>query len=563
MAAVGAVRSLNEQAKLLNCHFNWDIAKNIQCSYSDRIEAKLLNEIQGNPDVKNKALLLLSFVFTVKDKSDTFNLQKALDYANDVIKNTSSKGEEFVALANRFNILHKQRHKDASALELQKLQAKESDLRAPDRAVVALVESYAISVLSFTDFKRARQRCEEAIALDPSLGEAHFNLGLIIGRLRRGDNGPYSHANSAELEAFQQAMLYWPTSPLPHVFYACAIAPRLKNHRGQVNATVLQEMDHHLSPAIDLAVAHKHGTALYRCSKALRYIARLDGRSGYDFAMHAQLERYTIEEALKTWPGNTSVLHEAALCYWKTAERFQNLEKAEKYLREACDTKDVIHDNVFADIDLIKLQKRMNPKFDNLTAMAELAIKYEGLEQSKPQIHIELGWIYLKQEEDLDRAYDEFETAIKLRPESSDFRHALEQAIKAKRARAYIEFCAGRLTHDVYIDEMLRWADSVQICDPPNKELAVEFYNLVLQLDPNNSIGKTQLSLLLAPVSDDLDTTRELFADLQLTNPAVKSRDNDGVIPSTREFYEATRSSKVRHLPKTCNYDEKTRLCTF
>ena len=164
---------------------------------------------------------------------------------------------------------------------------------------------------------------------------------------------------------------------------------------------------------------------------------------------------------------------------------------------------------------------------------------------------MQLGWTYFEQERDLDRAYEEFRAAIELRPNNAECKKALEEIIGKQSARRQVEFDDGQVTLDVYINEMLSWAYTVLMFNPPNVALATKFYNSVLELDQSNAIAEEQLRLLHGPATDELAVGNSL-ADLQLADTANSINDNeepsvvDHVLPSTLEFYETTRHSEVK-----------------
>lgn len=543
---MAASPTIEEQGRNLNCPFSWDLSDRIRCTSVDVLEADQLDEIEGNPDVKIKAELILAFAFTVNDKNDKYDYAKALSYADGAVTDADDDGYRFVAKATRFNILRMWRKPEANRKALLELQDEEHNLSSSSLARVLITQAYALSLFLSTRFEQAQELCAQAFTLDPSFGEAYYLHGLITGRLRRQQYGNWSDPWEIELSSLKRAIQLWPSSPLPHVFYAETMRSELYA-RGTQQIVAIRKMNYHLSKALDIALQKLQGRALKRISKVYKYIAKLDGKCrGFNFEEVIWKEEVSINLALELLPNNASVLHEAALCHWTSSPKLKNMVKAKEYLQRASErsTTSNYRTNVWADIDYVKIRKEMDNQFDDVDGYACLLPRYDNDAMSKHHVHVAIGKAYIEQKLH-DEAYDELKAALRLNPELEECKKLLNTTIEKLVDINRWKVLCSRMSVDDCVSQLFDFAHTLETFQLVDRAQAGVMYGRVLEIQPENVQARDSLQTLINKLPNGEDTSGLDVVTNQLQNLTVSG---DALVePSTNEFYNAHCNEKVSY----------------
>ena len=277
-------RNTLEYLNTIECHFKWRPEKDDgMVDNIPLLEKKLLHDINDNENIEIFALTLLIYIFTEGDgKGKGTDFQKAKRYAQQARKQSKTNGEKVVTIANTMHLLKKcQKLEELENLYIE-LKHYQDTLTVHDQCTIKLIHAFALSRFGLTAYKKALNIHESVIENEEKNPDAHFGLGVMIGRIRRYTHGNVSKPQELELKTLQKACELWNNSNAHSVvWYGYAKTQALlydhKKEERRICEEELQEVSAILDNAKRLA-DNRPGCSciIYKwCAKGFKYLGHI------------------------------------------------------------------------------------------------------------------------------------------------------------------------------------------------------------------------------------------------------------------------------------------------
>lgn len=361
----------------LECHFKWKPERDT--AWSDIIlqEKKILANIEENPVIEVQGWSLLGYMFTVGEENGTnIDYNKADEYFNKALDRVSCNGDKFVVMADKLHLLHRKNQLEDFKTLLAKVETLQKKLNdSSDMCIIKLIEAYSWSRFGIMGQEKALTAYKEAMVSDITSPDAHFGVGLILGRMRRDHDGNSSVPQQEEIDALKEAVVLWEyENAFSIAWYAYALASTITGYH--IDMEVIIEVEELLEKA--LSVNYNNSAIVYKwCAKGYKQLCMKKSLPRNYYHKYIDRQKFCVDSACDANPCDSGSLHAAGLFYWRVKK---DLTRAEELLQQASESCPL--GNFKADFDLVKLRAvRHKGKYSARDGYLELLEKYENRDE--------------------------------------------------------------------------------------------------------------------------------------------------------------------------------------
>ena len=397
----------------IECHFKWKPDANARRLNYEIVIEKLKADIVENPEVEVMERTLLSYILTQNEQ-----FEEAQAEANKVINKCKCNGEKLVSFANKAFICHKRKqHQEARKL-IPIVRKCKGTLTSDDKHQIQLIHAFSLTMLGIGNLVSAKIIYEEILDQHESC-HAYFGLGNVLGKLRRYHKSSRSKPSKKELHALSKACEL--SAENNKSFYLAQYGfAKAENicHESENLISMREDTERILEQAVEqLNNSGQESCNVYKwCARAYKKLYFSCPPEEFK-KKYTEKQQECLEKAIKINPNDTTVLHAAALLYWKVWF-CKDLNKAQYYFEEAC--RNTPSGNFWADVTFVNFRKEQGDNFNVLDEYIKLINKYERIKVEDylldlAHLHMLCG-DEMKQSNDRESAVTEFLTALRLDP---------------------------------------------------------------------------------------------------------------------------------------------------